>query len=76
MNSWSKNGVLEKVFAGLQTEGIIEIKVQIVSIDSTIVKVHPDACGALKKKENKQSEGAEVESPPKFIWLPRLQSQP
>lgn len=75
MNRWSKSGVLEKVFAGLQSEGIVEIKVQIICIDSTIVKVHPDACGALKKMEHKQSEGREVDLPQKFIWLPRLQNQ-
>ena len=42
MNRWSKNGVLERVFAALQTEGVIQIKVEVVCLDSTSVKVHPD----------------------------------
>ena len=46
MNRWSESGVLDRVFAGLQAEGIIEIKVKFICIDSTTVKVNPDACGA------------------------------
>lgn len=57
MNRWSKNGVLDRVFAALQAEGIININVDVVCLDSTTVKVHPNACGALKKEENKQSGG-------------------
>ena len=39
MNRWSKNGVLSRVFAALQTEGIIQINVDVVCLDSTSVKV-------------------------------------
>jgi hypothetical protein len=56
MNRWSKKGVLDRVFAALQAEGIINIDVAVVCLDSTTVKVHPDACGALKKEETKQSD--------------------
>ena len=48
LNRWSKNGVLERVFTGLQTEGIIEVRVEFICLDSTTIKVHPDACAALK----------------------------
>ena len=48
MNRWSKSGVLDKVFTALKAEGIININVDVVCLDSTTVKVHPDACGALK----------------------------
>ncbi len=72
MNRWSKNGVLERVFAALQTEGIIQIKVEVVCLDSTSVKVHPDGTGALKKQENRQSEDPEADSQRRFIWLPHL----
>ena len=72
LNRWSKNGVLERVFAGLQAEGIIEVRVKFICLDSTTVKVHPDACGALKKMENRQLEGVAAGLPQKFIWLPRL----
>jgi transposase len=50
MNRWSKNGVLDAVFEKLQREQLIRIQVQTVSLDSTIVKVHPDGTGALKKR--------------------------
>ena len=46
-NRWSKNGVLDRIFTALQAEDIINVDV--VCLDSTTVKVHPDACGALKK---------------------------
>ena len=72
MNRWSKNGVLERVFAALQTEGIIQINVEVVCLDSTSVKVHPDGTGALKKAEGKRSADQEADSPRRFIWLPHL----
>ena len=72
MNRWSKNGVLQRVFEALQIENIINIKMESVCIDSTIVKVHPNGTGALKKQENNQSENQKADSPRKFIWLPHL----
>lgn len=51
LNRWSKNGTLERIFEALQNEGIISIETTIVCLDSTTVKVHPDAAGALKKRE-------------------------
>ena len=50
MNRWSKNGVLNRVFEHLQREQIVRIKLEAVSMDSTLVKVHPDGTGALKKR--------------------------
>ena len=50
MNRWSKNGVLERVFEQLQRAQIVRLKLEAVALDSTIVKVHPDGTGALKKK--------------------------
>ncbi len=47
-NRWAKKGVLDKVFAVLQEADVINIQVDQVSLDSTIVKVHPDGTGALK----------------------------
>jgi hypothetical protein len=43
-----------------------------VSLDSTIVKVHPDGTGALKKTDRKPSASPAADGPPKFIWLPRM----
>ena len=48
MNRWAKNGVLDRVFERLQQEQIIRVNIEVVGIDSTIVKVHPDGCGAQK----------------------------
>ncbi|GAJ08260.1 unnamed protein product, partial [marine sediment metagenome] len=50
MNRWAKAGVLDRLFAKLQEEQIVRIKIEAVSLDSTIVKVHPDGTGALKKR--------------------------
>ena len=72
MNRWSKNGVLSRVFAALQTEGIIQINVEVACLDSTTVKVHPVGTGALKKEENRRSEDHAEGSPRRFIWLPHL----
>ena len=50
MNRWSKSGVLDRVFEQLQRERIVRIKLEAFSLDSTIVKVHPDGTGAQKKR--------------------------
>ena len=72
MNRWSKSGVLKRLFEALQEEGIIKIKMEIVCLDSTTVKVHPDGTGALKKPDHKASGAQGADSRPKFIWSPRL----
>ena len=56
MNRWAKSGVLDAVFEKLQREQLIRIKIEAISMDSTIVKVHPDGTGALKKTVRKQKE--------------------
>jgi transposase len=71
MNRWSKNGVLDRIFERLQKEQLIHLKIEAISLDSTIVKVHPDGTGALKKAR-KPSESPEVAGQQRFIWLPRL----
>jgi len=48
MNRWSKAGVLDRVFARLQAEQILAVRIECVSLDSTTIKVHPDGTGALK----------------------------
>ena len=75
LNRWSKNGVLQRVFEGLQQEGIIQIKVENICMDSTTVKVHPDGTGALKKTAHNPSGAPEEDSPPKFMWSLRLTGQ-
>ena len=76
MNRWSKNGVLDHIFEQLQREQIVRIKIEAVKMDSTIVKVHPDGTGALKKTAPKPSESPAADGPPRFIWLPRMRERP
>ena len=76
MNRWAKNGVLDRVFEHLQREQIVRVKLEAVSMDSTIVKVHPDGTGALKKTDLSPSASPEADGPPRFIWLPRMLGQP
>jgi transposase len=76
MNRWSKNGVLDRVFERLQREQIVRIKIEAVKLDSTIVKVHPDGTGALKKTARKPSENPAADGPPRFIWLPQMLERP
>ena len=55
-NRWVKAGILIKLFEELHVQGAAESALLIRLMDSMIVPVHPDACGALKKTENKQSD--------------------
>src|SRR6185437_8314184 len=76
MNRWSKAGVLNRIFARLQQEQIIQLRIEAVSLDSTTVKVHPDGTGALKKTARKPSANPTVARPPRFIWLPQMLDAP
>jgi transposase len=76
LNRWSKNGVLERVFEKLQQEQLVRIKIEAFSLDSTSVKVHPDATGALKKTDRKPLASRVADGTPKFIWLPRMIERP
>ena len=75
MSRWAKNGVLNRIFEALQRENIIQIRVEAVSLDSTMVKVHPDGTGALKKTARRPLANQEEDGPPKFIWLPLVLGQ-
>jgi transposase len=72
MNRWAKNGVLDRVFARLQLEQIVRIKIEAFSLDSTSVKVHPDGTGALKKTAHKPLGNPVADGTQRFIWLPRM----
>src|SRR3990172_434459 len=76
MNRWSNNGVLDAVFEQLQREQIVRIKIEAVQLDSTIVQVHPDGTGALKKTDRRPSGNPAAVGPPGFIWLPRMLERP
>ena len=72
LKRWAEKGVLERLFVALQKEKLIKISVTCLGLDSTSVKVHPDAAGALKKTDLNLSENHGADSPQKFIWLPRM----
>jgi transposase len=76
MNRWAKSGVLDRLFEKLQREQVVRIKLEAVSLDSTIVKVHPDGTGALKKTDPSRSASRAVDGAPRFIWLPRMLERP
>ena len=52
--NWSKNGTIQRIFEELQKQKIINIQSDDLSLDSTRVKIHPDAAGA-KKSSGKQN---------------------
>jgi transposase len=72
MNRWSKSGAMDRVFEKLQLEQIVRIRIKAFSLDSTLVKVHPDGTGALKKTDLSQSANRAADGLPRFIWLPRM----
>ena len=72
LNRWSKNQVIERVFARLQAEQILSIKIEVLSLDSTSIKVHPDGTGAHKKTAPRPSASRAAAGRPRFIWSPRL----
>jgi transposase len=76
MNRWAKAGVLDRLFEELQHQQLVRVRIEAVSLDSTIVKVHPDGTGALKKTALKPSANREPDGAPKFIWLPRMLGAP
>ena len=53
MNRWAKKGVLERVCTALRDARLIGQVIDVVSRDSTGVKVHPDGMGVLKKTVDK-----------------------
>lgn len=76
MNRWAKAGVLDRLFEQMQRQQLIRMKIEAVSVDSTLVKVHPDGTGALKKTDRKPSASHAQDGPQKFIWLPRMPARP
>jgi transposase len=51
-NRWVKDGIIEKLFRELHDQGIVEITNLVRLMYSMTVPVHPDACGALKKRNS------------------------
>ncbi len=60
------------VFARLQAEQILAVRIEAVGLDSTSIKVHPDGTGARKKTGRKPLVVPVAAGRPRFIWSPRL----
>jgi len=71
-NRWAQSGVMQRIFAALQAEEIIAIRVEVLALDSTSCKVHPDGHGALKKAESRLSESSKGAGTPSFMWYPQM----
>ena len=69
---WCENGVIQRVFNALQQEKIIAIKVEVLALDSTSCKLHPDAHGALKNMVSNPLENQKVDGTPSFTWYPQM----
>ena len=50
MMRWSRAGVLDRVFEQLQRQRLMHVRIEAISLDSTIMRAHPDAAGAQKKR--------------------------
>ena len=68
VNRWAKKGVLDHVFSVLQSADVINIQVDQVLLDSTIIKVHPDGTGALKKMVHNPLENQGEDGQLKSTW--------
>ena len=73
---WAKNGTLQSVFVALQKEQVIKIRIERVSLDSSMIKVRPDAHGAEKKTENRASEKQWEAGILSFMWVPLMTDSP
>ena len=49
LNRWARQGVLERVLSELQRDQIGAWDGSTLSLDSTIIKLHPDASGARRR---------------------------
>lgn len=69
---WAKNGVLQRIFGALQAEEIIAVHIEVLALDSTSCKVHPDGHGALKNSADRQSGSHGAAGTPSFMWYPQM----
>ena len=62
---WNKRGLIQQMFEELQEEEKAQSEAEIVALDSTSVKVHPDGTGALKNMVPKPSANPTAVAIPK-----------
>ena len=61
-NRWSKSGVWERVFQALKLPDF-----EALLLDSTIIRAHQHAAGAIQKKGTKHSDDLEAVLAPRFM---------
>ncbi len=71
-NRWAQSGVIQRIFAALQAEEIIAIHIEVLALDSTSRKVHPDGYIPLKNSENKPLANQKADGTPSFMWYPQM----
>ena len=54
---WCRKGVLDEILQALHDMGVIGVSMEVVSLDSTIVKVHLDGTAAVKASEPLERRG-------------------
>lgn len=69
---WCENGVIQRVFHALQQERIIAIKAEVLALDSTSCKLHPDAHRVLKNAESNPLENQKEDGTQSFTWYPQM----
>ncbi len=68
MSRRSKNGVPERIFTRLRHERMLHVSPETLSLDSTVVRVHPDdGTEALKKTAFSRSENPVADGQQNFI---------
>lgn len=65
-------GELQATFLRLQQIGIIQLKINVITLDSISIKEHSDGMGALTKMGVILLDGHGVDGIPSVIWLPHL----
>ena len=55
LNRWAKAGVLARVLSELQRDQLAALELDALCLDSTIIKLHADGAGALRKRGARRS---------------------
>ena len=63
---WNHRGLLAVVFQYLQEAGLMLVESEVIALDSTSVKVHPDGTGASKNTAGKPWASLTAAATPKY----------
>ncbi len=72
---WSQPGVLDRVFAHLQREPSVRIKLEARSLDRPLVQVPPAGTGARTQPAPPPSAAPEAAGPPRCLGVPRMRTR-